>query len=76
MEKLEQSIAEDIFVRRFLRVLTGIILVFYTGYAMWMKATTHEVPFKSEDWYLILGSLCIWATWEAVRSYLSKKLNS
>ena len=74
-EKLKEKIKEDKFVRRFLRALTGCILVFYTCYIVWKKFTIDEIPLDGKDWWIIIGSLAIWATWEAARSYLNNKLS-
>ena len=74
METIER-ITEDKYVRWFLRSLTGIILIFYTYYIIWKKLTTDEVPLNVKDWSIIIGSVAIWATWEAVRKYSDNKLS-
>jgi len=75
MDKLESAITESKYVRWFLRSLTGVILIFYTYYIIFQKITTDDVPLNLKDWSIIIGSISVWATWEAVRKYLDNKLS-
>lgn len=75
-QEIKERLSEDQAVRWFLRGLTGIILVFYTGYIIWKKFTTDEVPLSTKDWSIIIGSIAIWATWEAARKFLNRKLGN
>ena len=73
-KEIKETIGEDKYVRWFLRTLTGLILIFYTAYIIWKKFTTDEVPLNIKYWSIIIGSIAVWATWEAVRKYLNNKL--
>lgn len=75
-QELKEKLGEDKAVRWFLRGLTGIILVFYTGYIIYKKSTTDAVPLSTKDWSIIVGSIAIWATWEAARKFLNRKLGN
>ncbi|CAG2532917.1 hypothetical protein MAR621_03111 [Maribacter dokdonensis] len=76
MEELKQKLIDDKLVRWFLRSLTGLLLVFYTGYMIYMKATTHTIPLATNDWLIIVGSTSMWAAWEGVRMWLVNKLKA
>lgn len=76
MDEIKEKIGEDKLVRWFLRSLTGLLLIFYTGYMVYSKTTTGSLNMNNQDWTVIVSSIAIWATWEAVRKYLNNKLGS
>ena len=74
MNEIKEKIGEDKLIRWFLRTLTGLLLIFYTGYMVHSKLTTGSLNMNGQDWTVIVSSIAIWAVWEAVRKYLNNKL--
>lgn len=74
MENIKETLFEDKIVRWFLRSLTGVLLVFYTYYIIHSKLTIGKPNLTAQDVTIIVSGIAIWATWEAVRVYLNKKL--
>jgi succinate dehydrogenase hydrophobic anchor subunit len=73
MGDLKETLAENKLVRWFLRSLTGLLLIFYTGYIMYSKVTTGTPNMNAQDWSIVLGGIVVWAAWEAIRPFLLKK---
>jgi len=73
MEELKETLQENKIVRWFLRSLTGLLLIFYTGYIVYSKITTGTPNMNSQDWMIVIGGIVIWAAWEAIRPFLMKK---
>ena len=76
-DKAKELIAEDKFVRRFLRILTGIILINYTAYIVFHLWTNKGVvPMNTTGWSILIGCLSIWAAWEGAQQFLNRKLGN
>ncbi|NJB36397.1 hypothetical protein [Croceivirga sp. JEA036] len=69
-----QPIKENQFVRRFLRTLTGLILVNFTAYILYHTWFTVDIPMGANKWLLVIGCISCWAAWEAALKWLKRKL--
>ena len=65
---------ENVVIRRFLRGLSGLILLAYTGYIIYRKLKFGAVNIDTTDVSVIGGCLAVLLAIEAVRYYVKKRL--
>lgn len=67
---------KDQYIRNFLRVIAGIILMYYLYDFGWSKLQHKPIHLDSNDGWLITGCLAVLLAIEAVRAYVKRKFKN
>lgn len=66
---------KDVWIRNFLRILAGIIMLVYVFDIMVHKIKEGKIYLDINDGYVILGCIALLLAVEGVRAYVKRKLN-
>ena len=66
---------KDQYIRNFLRIIAGLILIVYLWDIAFNKIKNGKIYLDVNDGYVILGCVTVLLAIEAVKAYAKKKLN-
>ena len=72
--KIGDSEYQNRHIRRFLRVLSAGVMLFYFGYFMYSKVTTGDPNLNHVDGLIVFFAFAVLVTVESVRVYAKRKL--
>ena len=75
-DQIKKAINDNKVVRWFLRGLAGLVLVNFTAHILFHTWKEGDIPMGVNRWTLTIGCLAIWAAWEAVQQFLTRKLGN